>query len=202
MRFVVSVGICLALAAPASAQWPAAAEPFRDLWEMEWQRCGLRDLYEPWMLGQVYQESRFNANAISPVGAEGLTQVIPATDRALARQNSEYAALAGGPDEPRVALRALCLLTLEGLRAMRGAPDRKVRWRFASYIYNGGYWIRFEQRAAAADGHDPWDWEIVFEQYCGKVKLPNGRGPRAAASCRENMEYPEYAFRYASLFER
>ena len=168
---------------------------------MEWQRCGLRDVYEPWMLGQVTQESRWNANAISPVGAVGLTQVMPATNRGVHRvYASEFVGLEGGPDQPIVAFRTLCVLTLEGLRAMKQAPNRKVRWRFASYIYNGGYWVRFEQRAAAAAGDDPWDWELVFDEYCGNVKLPNGSGPRALASCRENREYPEYAFRYAPMF--
>lgn len=193
--------LCIALPDITEAQWPAAADPYRDLWKAEWMRCGLRDTYQPWMLGQVWQESRFDAEAVSPVGAIGLTQVMPGTDRLLRRAYPDrYAALEGGPDAPKNALRALCLLTLENLRAMRGAPNRKVRWRYAAYIYNGGYWIRAEQNEAEAAGVNRWNWQVVFDFFCGRALL-NGRGPRSPDSCRENEDYPEHAFRYAPLFE-
>lgn len=199
-RLAAVLAVVLSCVAPATAEsWPAAADPYRDLWRMEWQRCGLRDEYRLWMLGQVWQESRFRADAVSPVGAVGLTQVMPGTDALLRRAYRDYAALEGGPDEPTVALRALCHLTLEGLRAARGAPDRKTRWRYSAAIYNGGYWVLAERRAAAEAGDPPWDWGATFEQ-CGRVLL-RGRGPRSEASCRENQEYPALAFRWAPLFE-
>lgn len=190
------------LASTAAAQpWPPAAEPFRDIWETEWRRCGLRTIYEPWMLGQLWQESRFRPTAVSPAGAQGLAQVMPGTDKLLRRAYpTQYASLNGSPDAPQVALRALCLLTLENLRAMRGAPNRKTRWRFAAYLYNGGYWIRAEAQAAKDAGINPWNHQVVFDFFCARTTL-NGRGPRSAASCKENREYPEFAFRFAALFQ-
>ena len=140
-----------ALAKVASAQsWPAEADQYRDLWAMEWDRCGLRDVYEPWMLGQITQESRWRRDAVSPVGAIGLAQVMPKTNRDMRTvYPQQFDALEGGPDEPQVAFRALCTLTLEGLRANKGAPNRKVRWRWSGYIYNGGYYTRQETTCSA-----------------------------------------------------
>lgn len=191
---VVLVG-AFALARVASAQsWPAEADQYRDLWAVEWDRCGLRDVYEPWMLGQVTQESRWRKDAVSPVGAIGLAQVMPKTNRDMRTvYPGQFDALEGGPDEPQVAFRALCVLTLEGLRANGGAPTRKVRWRWAAYIYNGGYYTRREQRDARADGVDPWNHEVVRPRYCPRH--------RSAAACHENIPYPDHAFKHARLFE-
>jgi len=196
-----TLGMLLLASLAHTQPWPIAAEPLRDLWDTEWRRCGLRSIYEPWMLGQLWQESRFRTNAVSPAGAIGLAQVMPGTDQLLRHAYPKrYATLEGGPDAPTVALRALCLLTLEGLRAMHGAPNRKVRWRFNAYIYNGGYWIRAEQNMATRAGVNRWNWQVVFDFFCGRALL-NNHGPRSPQSCNENREYPEHAFKFSHLFQ-
>lgn len=56
--------------------------PFRELVEREARRHGL----DPYLVaGLIRQESFFNPRAVSPAGAVGLMQVMPATGRGLAR---------------------------------------------------------------------------------------------------------------------
>jgi soluble lytic murein transglycosylase len=58
--------------------------PYREQIEREAARHGV----DPFLVaGLVRQESMFNTRAVSPAGAIGLMQIMPATGRALARQN-------------------------------------------------------------------------------------------------------------------
>ena len=125
---------------------------------------------------------------------------MPGTEKLLERAYGDQLYGLGGPRRPQWAFRAFFLLMKENVLAFRRAPDRLTRYHFASAAYNGGFWIRYEARAAGEAGHDPWDWDTIFADFCGAVKLPNGSGPRTAAACRENEEYPGYALRYAPGF--
>jgi soluble lytic murein transglycosylase len=57
--------------------------PFKEIFAEQSRAFGLE---EAWMLGLVRQESRFIANARSPVGAMGLMQLMPATARWSAKK--------------------------------------------------------------------------------------------------------------------
>jgi soluble lytic murein transglycosylase len=110
--------------------------PHRALIEAEARRHGL----DPFMVaGLIRQESMFNPNAVSPAGAIGLMQVMPATGRMLARR----AGVPGfGPDMIRrpdlnVRLGTLFLADLMGRAGNRSeafagynaGPSRAARWK-------------------------------------------------------------------------
>ncbi len=106
---------------------------FRDTVEREARRRGL----DPFMVaGLIRKESIFNPNAISPVGAVGLMQVMPATGRGLARRAGVGAMDLKDP-ETNVKLGTLFLAdqvrryrTLtEVFAAYNAGPGRVARWR-------------------------------------------------------------------------
>ena len=92
-----------ALAPPApAADWPSRARHFGALVMAAADEFGVpRDL----MLGLVWVESRFNPAAVSRAGARGLTQLMPATARGMARRLGVDPKRAD-PHEPRFAARA------------------------------------------------------------------------------------------------
>jgi soluble lytic murein transglycosylase len=111
--------------------------PYRDLVEREARRHNL----DPFMIaGLIRQESLFNPIAVSPVGALGLMQVMPATARGLARGagigNFQPAMLR----DPEVNVRLGTLFLADQMRRWNGnrndvfaaynaGPNRVVRWR-------------------------------------------------------------------------
>lgn len=130
---------------------------------------------------QIHQESRWNPTARSPVGAHGMAQFMPATERWI---NGAYPALAadGGAANPTWAMRALATYD-------KHLWDRAGVWadscqRMAAVLagYNGGLgWVRRDRRQAQANGADPAVW-------FGQVDRFNaGRSPAAFA---ENRGYP------------
>ena len=72
------------------------------------------------MLGLVWVESRFNPRAVSKAGARGLTQLMPATARAMARRLGVDPDRAD-PHEPRFAARAGAAYLALQLARCRGA---------------------------------------------------------------------------------
>ncbi len=131
------------------------------------------------MAAQVHQESRWRADAVSPVGAQGLAQFMPATARWL----PEVAPQTGTPEpwNPGWALRALAAYDLWLWRRVEAADDCN-RWALTLSAYNGGLgWVRRDAALARAHGLDPLRW-------WGQVEAVNaGRGP---AAWRENRTYP------------
>src|SRR5438105_146384 len=82
----------LALLAPARAEPPAVAEICRTLAEA----AADNDLPEEFFTRLIWQESRFEAGAVSPAGAQGIAQFMPQTAamRGLASNFSEGGVLA------------------------------------------------------------------------------------------------------------
>jgi soluble lytic murein transglycosylase len=111
--------------------------PFRDLIEREAARHGL----DPFMIaGLIRQESLFNPVAVSPVGAMGLMQVMPATARGLAGRAGVGSFRTSMLTDPDVNVRLGTLFLADQMRrwggdrndvfaAYNAGPNRVVRWR-------------------------------------------------------------------------
>lgn len=132
------------------------------------------------LAAQIHQESACRSSAVSPVGATGLAQFMPATARDMSERYSSLGPPA--PMDPRWAIAAQMLYMRELTRAAPGATECDT-WAFGLSAYNGGLgWVRRDQTQARAAGKNPAVW-------FGQVELtPDGR--RAAAAVRENRGYP------------
>lgn len=165
------------LAGNAAADIPRAA--------LRYQRDLIREARAAWgvdapiamFAAQIHQESRWNARAISPVGAAGIGQFMPATARWISTLHSDLA----GADvhDPQWGIRALVRYDLHLYRRAIGDRDCD-RHHFALWAYNGGEkWVQRDKAAARAAGYDPGFWGNV---------APFNAGRRASAF-EENRGY-------------
>lgn len=147
------------------------------------------------LAGQVHQESGWNCDARSRVGALGCTQFMPATAEDMAKQFPAECAPAQ-PLSPRWAftcrdryMRALMLQTKPyGTQPL----SECAQWWMALKHYNGGRgWTERQRREAKAAGMNPDDPRV----------LAAFTGGRSLANHRENTEYPERIFRAAKQYE-
>lgn len=128
---------------------------------------------------QIHQESRFNPNAKSPVGAAGLTQFMPGTAQDMARLYPSLSPAA--PYNPDWALRALVAYDLQLWRQIK-ADDDCQRGAMMLSAYNGGLgWVRRDQNLARAGGHSGQRW-------FGQVEWFNAG--RKSSAFTENRNYP------------
>lgn len=109
----------------------------------------------PVILAQITQESAWNPNAKSRVGALGLMQFMPAT--------AKWAAQAGGfgivaPLDPQWAIRAGTWYDRWLYDRVRAPNTTCDRWMFALSAYNGGE-SRVRQRQALSP--DPGSWDVT-----------------------------------------
>ncbi|PKL79962.1 MAG: hypothetical protein CVV27_01135, partial [Candidatus Melainabacteria bacterium HGW-Melainabacteria-1] len=86
------------------------------------------------VLGVITQESGFNAHAVSPVGAMGLMQIMPATFKHIKDVSPIKSGSAFDPKQ-NVAAGTWYLRSL--YNAFTGFPEER-RWQFALASYNGG----------------------------------------------------------------
>lgn len=128
---------------------------------------------------QIQQESRWRADAVSVVGAQGIAQFMPSTADWI---SGAYPALAANePANPAWAIRAL--VTYDRYLWNRvSATDDCSRMAMALSAYNGGLgWVQRDQALAEEKGLNPLIW-------FGQVEQVNaGRVP---ASFAENRGYP------------
>lgn len=144
MKRLLTLGLLGLLSAcqPAFAtdRIPTAAEQYR--------RTLVRSAHAEWGLSapiatfaaQVHQESRWRADARSPVGAQGLAQFMPGTAEWIA---GLYPAALGTnqPFNPGWALRALVTYD-RWLYDRNQASSECDRWAFVLSAYNGGQgWV-------------------------------------------------------------
>ena len=129
--------------------------------------------------GQIHAESRWNANAKSHVGAEGLAQFMPATAAWLPTVAPETGEPL--PYNPGWAIRALVTYDLWLWKRVDGENDFE-RMAFVLSAYNGGMgWVYKDKRLAKSKGKNPLRW---FEH----VETVNAG--RSAVNFRENRSYP------------
>jgi soluble lytic murein transglycosylase-like protein len=129
---------------------------------------------------QIHTESRWKATATSPVGAEGLTQFMPATSKWI---GGLYKAELGNvkPREPAWAIQALVLYNRWIWDRTKAANDCEHMAMTLS-SYNGGLgWVYKDQAKAHAAGADKSRWFGQVERF---------NAGRSAAAFRENRDYP------------
>lgn len=80
-------------------------------------------------MGQIYAESSFNEFAVSPVGAQGLTQFMPATWEEWGK---------GDPFNPKNSIRAQLKYMKYLFDCYSEIPNDKERFKFALGAYNAG----------------------------------------------------------------
>lgn len=154
---------------------PRDAERYQLTLKREAQRTWGLDAPVATFAAQVHQESRWRADARSPVGAQGLAQFMPSTASWI---GGVYASLGErAPMNPTWALRALVLYD-RWLWERIKADDDCQRMAFALSAYNGGLgWVYRRQRLSDAPGQ------------CIGATCTINPGV-SAASQRENEHYP------------
>ena len=108
-----------------------------------------------WFKAQAMAESALDPDAVSPVGARGLMQLMPGTSAEVARRLG----LPDRPHDPRVAI-MLGVAYDRHLWRMWSAPRpdlERLRLMMASYNAGAGHILR-AQRLAQAAGLDGSDW--------------------------------------------
>lgn len=178
-----------ALTAPATTPLttpaPASAAIPRDA--LRHQLTLKREAMQAWGLGapvatfaaQVHQESRWRADATSPVGAQGMAQFMPATARWISGIDGQLAT--GDTRNPTWALRALVVYD-KWLWDRIKAVDDCNRMAMTLSAYNGGLgWVYRDQALASGKGLDRqvW-WQSVETVNAG----------RSQAAWTENRHYP------------
>lgn len=178
---MVAVIIVLALVSPTACadSIPDACKNYRrDLVRLAHTEMGI-DAPTATLFAQMHQESRCNAKARSPVGAEGLAQTMPGTAAWLSRLHKELAH--PQPLNPIWSMRSMVVYDvwhLERLQA-RGPCDK---WAFAMAAYNGGLgWIQKDKQLASSKGDDPLAWFNSVERH---------NSGRSAANFKESRGYP------------
>lgn len=186
-RLFMGAVLGLALVAACAAQYiPPPAQRYQNTLKREAQRVWGLDAPVATFAAQVHQESRWRADALSPVGAVGLAQFMPATADWI---GGLYASLGDrAPTNPVWALRALVAYD-KWLADRIKADDACQDMAFALSAYNGGLgWVYKRQKLSAQPG-------VCMGATC---TINPGVSP---ASQRENRHYPEVILRkYEPLY--
>jgi len=160
-----------------------------DLTRIARQTFGL-DAPVPVFAAQIQQESRWRSGAVSPVGAVGMAQFMPATAQWWCALN-KLSATDCQPTNPIWAMRALVGYDYWLYQRVAGQTEFNRYWA-ALRAYNGGlgHWQR--EAALVRPSID----RLAIDAACG-------RASRAKVHCAENLGYPHlilnrYQQRYAN----
>lgn len=164
----------------ARADVPSDAQQYRrDLTRIAQAEWGL-DAPVATFAAQVHQESRWRFNAKSPVGAQGLGQVMPATADWLAQRFPDTLGNIE-PFNPTWSLIALVSYDRWLADRIKGR-DACERHAMVLSSYNGGLgWLIRDRKLASAKGADPLVWFGSIERF---------NAGRSVAAFRENRGYP------------
>ncbi|WP_336331624.1 transglycosylase SLT domain-containing protein [Pseudomonas putida] len=177
---VLPVAAILCNVAKALADVPPEAQQYRrDLTRIAQAEWGL-DAPVATFAAQVHQESRWRFNAKSPVGAQGLGQVMPSTATWLAQL---FPDTLGNVQPFNTTWSLMALVTYDRWLADR-IKGRNACERHAMVLssYNGGLgWLIRDRKLASAKGADPLVWFGSIERF---------NAGRSAAAFRENRGYP------------
>ncbi len=144
---------------------------------------------------QMWQESRFNPEAISPAGAQGLLQLMPATAAELAIED---------PFDPKQNIAGGMRYLADQYRHLGEIPNPWERIRFALASYNGGrgYVNAALALARKAEGYPeefttwrkagspPGFWQM-WESAAHYLRQPDCRSGGKTPDWRQMMEYVE-----------
>lgn len=179
LAFLMALLFVFHVSAVRSAAVPPDAKPY--------QRTLTRTAHAHWGLdapvalfaAQIHQESRWQVDARSPAGAEGLAQFMPATSEWFAQINPRDLTTAQ-PYNPAWAMRAMVLYDA-WLFNQIAAHNPCEQWAFALSAYNGGLaWVNRDKVLASASGADGLAYFDSVEKY---------NAGRSAASITENRHY-------------
>jgi membrane-bound lytic murein transglycosylase F len=164
--------------------------PF-DAWFREYARIPGWD----WRLvaSQAYQESRFDPNAKSWAGAQGLMQIMPRTAREL-RVNAR---------DPRQSIEGACryLWNLDD-QLDEEVPREEQRIRFILAAYNVGLGhVEDARRLAKKYGDDPGSWDDVAYWLIRKSKRAVYNDPVVKYGFARGTEPVDYVERILDRFE-
>ncbi|MHB2082124.1 transglycosylase SLT domain-containing protein [Pseudomonas asiatica] len=177
---VLPVSAILSNVATARAEVPAEAQQYRrDLTRIAQAEWGL-DAPVATFAAQVHQESRWRFNAKSPVGAQGLGQVMPSTAVWLAEL---FPDTLGNVEPYNPTWSLMALVSYDRWLADR-IKGRNACERHAMVLssYNGGLgWLIRDRKLASANGADPLAWFGSIERF---------NAGRSVAAFRENRGYP------------
>lgn len=147
------------------------------------------------LAAQVFQESRFDPQARSWAGAQGLLQLMPATAREVGVGNP------GDPEE-NVAGGVRYLAWLTGQWTDR-IPARQERLKFILASYNAGLGhVQDAQRLAEKYGDDPGDWDDVAYWMLQKSKPRYYRDPVVRYGYVRGTEPVHYVSQILERYER
>lgn len=180
-RFAHLLLLSVLVAACAGFQLLAAATPARAWGEIPAQAWRYKELVRRAALSehgpgapvalyaaQLAQESGWNPQARSVVGALGLAQFMPGTARDVGRQRPDMGPPL--PTNPEWAVRALVYYDLQQKRRITAATEFD-QWAFALCAYNGGLGNVYKDQARArAQGLDPGRVEHVDRVNAGRSK--------------------------------
>lgn len=164
----------------ARADVPAEAQQYRrELTRIVHAEWGL-DGPVATFAAQAHQESRWRFKAKSPVGAQGLGQIMPATADWLAKS---FPSTLGDVDPYNPSWSLMALVTYDRWLANRiKGRDACERHAMVLASYNGGLgWLIRDRKLASAKGADPLVWFGSIERF---------NAGRSAAAFRENRGYP------------
>lgn len=179
--FILCLTFCLFMAdiCHAEAQIPRAALQYRNQLVREARAVWGLDAPVAVFAAQIHTESWWRNDTVSPVGAQGLAQVMPATAKWLPTVAPETGRPA--PFNPAWSLRA-CVTYDRWLWERVPGHDDRERMAFTLSAYNGGLgWVDRDRKKARGLGLDDRVWFGAVE---------NVNAGRGKAAFRENRNYP------------
>lgn len=177
---------CILAGSVAAQDVPRAALKHRaDLTRIAHEVWGL-DAPIAAFAAQLHQESGWNPQAVSQVGAKGMAQFMPATARWWCEING-LDAVACQPSNPVWAMRALVGYDRWLFERVHGASEFDRFWA-ALRAYNGGlgHW----QKEAAMARPEGSTLGVLPEQDRASIDAACGKARRHISFCPENLGYP------------